>query len=62
MLDMFVTVSGSMFASLSSVEVLASVTASVSENNIYSATVSFMNGFVFLSMACFNLVDFVLLV
>ena len=53
---------GSMFASLATVEVISSLTASVSENSIYSATVSFMNGFVFLAMAGFNLVDFILLV
>ena len=49
---------GSMFASIASIEVLGTIIASVGENAVYSATVSFMNGFVFLVMAvciCVNL-------
>ena len=50
-----------MFASIATVEVVGSSIASVSENAIYSATLSFMNGFVFLSMAAFVSVNLTLL-
>ena len=50
-----------MFASIATVEVVGSSIASVSENAIYSATLSFMNGFVFLSMAAFVSVNLSLL-
>ena len=42
-----------MFASIATIEVLGSIVASVGENAVYSATLTFMNGFVFLIMAAF---------
>ena len=52
---------GAMFASLAAIQVLGSIAAVTSENIIYSATVSIMNGFVFLVLAGFCVVEFVLL-
>ena len=54
--------SGSMFASLASIQVLGSIIAVTTQNPIYSATVSIMNGFVFLMMAGICGIDFILLV
>ena len=53
---------GSMFASVAAVEVISSIAADISENTIYAATVSVINGFVFFVMAGYILIDFILLV
>ena len=50
-----------MFASLAAIQVLGSIVAVTTENSIYSATVSVMNGFVFLVMAGFCVLEFVLM-
>ena len=50
-----------MFASLAAIQVLGSILAVTSENTVYSATVSVMNGFVFLVMAGFCVIEFMLL-
>ena len=49
--------SGSMFASIATVEVFGSIFATVGENVVYSATLTFMNCFVFLVMAAFVCVN-----
>ena len=52
---------GSVFASISAVEIITNLLASVTENSIYAATVSVVNGFVFLAMAGYIFIDFLLL-
>ena len=53
---------GSMFASMAVVQIISSIAGVPLGNEIYSATLYFMNGFVFLVLAFFCLIDFVLLV
>ena len=53
---------GSLFASVASVEVIGSITANISENTIYAATVSVINGFVFFVMAGYIFIDLIMLV
>lgn len=52
---------GALFASMSFIQVLCSVLSSYVENGIYAATLSFMNGFVFLVLATFSMIEFTLL-
>ncbi|XP_045190794.2 solute carrier family 46 member 3-like [Mercenaria mercenaria] len=52
---------GAMFSGIATIEVLSSISASLSFNKIYADTYSFMNGFVFLVMAGFYVIDFALL-
>ncbi|XP_045190797.2 solute carrier family 46 member 3-like [Mercenaria mercenaria] len=52
---------GAMFSGIATIEVLSSISASLSLNEIYAVTYSFMNGFVFLVMAGFCVIDFALL-
>ncbi|XP_053407879.1 solute carrier family 46 member 3-like [Mercenaria mercenaria] len=52
---------GAMFSGIATIEVLSSISASLSLNEIYADTYSFMNGFVFLVMAGFCVIDFALL-
>lgn len=53
---------GSMLAGLVAIRILSSITASFTDNEIYAATVSDKNSFVFLIMAAFGLIDTILLV
>lgn len=52
---------GAMFSSIATIDVLSSIAASFSENEIYAVTYSLMNGFVFLIMAGFCVIDCILL-
>lgn len=52
---------GAVFASIATMESICSLFASLMGNEIYTATLSFMNGFVFLEMAFFCFIDTVLL-
>lgn len=52
---------GAMFSGVATIEVLSSISASLSLNEIYAETYSFMNGFVFLVMAAFCAIDCLLL-
>lgn len=53
---------GALFASVATIEVISTLLASLTENEVYSFTMSFMNGFVFLIMAFFSFVNTGLLV
>lgn len=52
---------GSMFAGLVAIQIISSVVSTFSDNEIYAASISFMNGFVFLVMAAFSILDMFLL-
>lgn len=52
---------GAAFASVAIIEVICTMAASMSQNIIYSATMSFMNGFVFLICAIISMVNMVLM-
>ncbi|XP_060573448.1 lysosomal proton-coupled steroid conjugate and bile acid symporter SLC46A3-like [Ruditapes philippinarum] len=52
---------GALFSSLSSIQVICNLISSYTANGIYAATFSFMNGFVFLVLASFCMIDFTLL-
>ncbi|XP_045213863.2 solute carrier family 46 member 3-like [Mercenaria mercenaria] len=56
------TTQGALFASMALIEVICSIISSYLENGIYAVTFSFMNGFVFLVLACFSMIDFTLLI
>ena len=47
---------GAVFASVALIEVVSNILASLSQNELYSFTMSFMNGFVFLLMAFCSLI------
>lgn len=53
---------GAVFASVAVIEVTSNLLASTSQNVIYSFTMSFMNGFVFLLMAFFSMATTCLLI
>ncbi|WAR29779.1 S46A3-like protein [Mya arenaria] len=53
---------GALFASIGAVETLCALIGSVSNNAIYSATLTIMNGFVFEIMAAFTLIGVIFLV
>ena len=52
---------GSMFAGAATIEVICTLIAHLSQNAIYSFSLSFMNGFVFLMCAVFSLVNLLLM-
>ena len=52
---------GAMFSSIAAIQIIGSIVAVTSENTIYSATVSVMDGFVFLVLAGFCVVQLILL-
>ncbi|KAH3862280.1 solute carrier family 46 member 3-like [Dreissena polymorpha] len=52
---------GAMFAGVAVFEVISSLVGSIAFNGVYSQTMTFMNGFVFLSMAFLSMVDTVML-
>ena len=53
---------GSMFASIAVIQVLSALLSALSQNSVYSATISIMNGFVFLVMAGSCVIDCILLI
>lgn len=53
---------GSMFAGIVAIQIISAVTATFSDNEIYAVSLSFMNGFVFLIMAAFGVIDMILLI
>lgn len=53
---------GAIFASIATIEVLSAIFASLTENETYSYTMSFMHGFVFIIMAIFSAVSMVMLI
>ena len=53
---------GALFTSVAFIEVLSTILSSVSENLVYSITMSFMNGFVFLLLALFAFFSMMMLV
>lgn len=53
---------GAVFASLSTIEVICTLAANLSQNTIYTFTMSFMNGFVFLILAVFSLINMLLMI
>lgn len=53
---------GSMFAGLMTMAVLSTLLGTLTQNSIYSATVSIMNGFVFLILAVLSLINMIMLV
>lgn len=52
---------GAMFAGVATIEVISTLVASLSQNTIYSFTVSFMNGFVFIILAILAVINMVFL-
>lgn len=52
---------GAMFSSVAAVEVLSVCVGTMAENEIYAETYAFMNGFVFLIMSGFSVIDAVLM-
>ncbi|KAH3862092.1 solute carrier family 46 member 3-like [Dreissena polymorpha] len=52
---------GAMFAGVAVFEVLSSLVGSIAFNGVYSLTMTFMNGFVFLCMAFLSVLDTILL-
>ena len=53
---------GAMYASMNCVEVICTIIASFTQNAVYSLTMSFMSGFVFLMVAVFSLLNTALMV
>lgn len=53
---------GAVFAGLSLIEVLSDILATLTQNEIYSFTLSFMDGFVFLILAVLSLINMVLMI
>lgn len=52
---------GALYSNISTLEVVCSLIANISQNAVYSATVSFMNGFVFIMLAVFSTINMVIL-
>ena len=53
---------GAMYASMTCVEVACTMIAAFTQNAVYSFTLSFMSGFVFLMLAVFSLINTVLMI
>ena len=53
---------GAVFAGLAFIEVLSTILANLSQNAIYSLTISFMNGFVFIILAGIAFLNAVLMI
>lgn len=53
---------GAMYASITSLEVVCTLIASLTQNAVYSLTISFMNGFVFIMLAVLSVINMLLMV
>ena len=53
---------GAVFASVATIEVICTLAANLSQNAVYSVTMSFMNGFVFLMCAVISIINMLFMV
>ena len=52
---------GAMFSSAATIEVICKLIAHLSQNAVYSISLTFMNGFVFMMCAVFSLINLLLM-
>jgi len=53
---------GAMYASITAMEIVCTMIANLSQNAVYSFTLYFMNGFVFLMLAVLSIINMLLMV
>lgn len=57
-----VEMQGAMYSNISTLEVVCTLIANLSQNAVYSVTITFMNGFVFIMLAVLSIMNMIILV